>query len=286
MPRSEAYRNARRRAGLAWAALVGGAGGTVGAGLAALWAARHLPVCLWLLRAEAPGGWVACWGTRLALAVCAAAAAAGPGVLAGQVWRTARALRGLGGAAGPSVRLPAAQGLRPAVVDDPHPWAVTHGLWRPRVAISTGLLALLGPQELEAVLAHERHHVLRRDPLRLLLARAALAALLWTPGGRALLHTFTEASELAADAFAMEQVGPRTLASALHKIARAAVPPQPLARPAAGIGGTFAARVAQIAAFPRAVPAEALPPQTLWALGAGLGAWLGLLLCASALLRP
>ena len=49
--------------------------------------------------------------------------------------------------------------------------AVTHGLVRPRVAVSTGLIEALDASELTAVLVHERHHLRRRDPLRLLIER-------------------------------------------------------------------------------------------------------------------
>src|SRR5215469_10916022 len=50
-------------------------------------------------------------------------------------------------------------------------FAVTHGLLRPRVLLSTGLVQAPDQEELSAVLVHEQHHLLRRDPLRLLAAR-------------------------------------------------------------------------------------------------------------------
>src|SRR2546421_8523116 len=50
-------------------------------------------------------------------------------------------------------------------------FAVTHGLRRPRILLSTGLVEALDAAELTAVLVHERHHLWRWDPLRLLAAR-------------------------------------------------------------------------------------------------------------------
>jgi Zn-dependent protease with chaperone function len=54
-------------------------------------------------------------------------------------------------------------------------FAVTCGLIRPRMLVSTGLAAALTPAEVRAVLAHERAHLRARDPLRLLAARLFVA---------------------------------------------------------------------------------------------------------------
>src|SRR2546430_1444798 len=59
-------------------------------------------------------------------------------------------------------------------------FAVTHGLLRPRILLSTGLVEALDTAELTAVLVHERHHLARRDPLRLL-AAGLLAGYRWYP---------------------------------------------------------------------------------------------------------
>ena len=52
------------------------------------------------------------------------------------------------------------------------PLAFCAGLLRPRVFVSEGALARLGARALTAVVAHEGHHAARRDPLRILIARA------------------------------------------------------------------------------------------------------------------
>ena len=62
------------------------------------------------------------------------------------------------------------------VVRSERPLSVTLGLLRPQIWVSTGLVEVLAPQELEAVLAHERCHARRRDSLRRLLARVGSLA--------------------------------------------------------------------------------------------------------------
>src|SRR3984885_3279748 len=57
------------------------------------------------------------------------------------------------------------------LITDPQPRAFCVGLFRPRVYVSTGAVAILDEAALSAVLAHERHHARRRDPLRLAAGR-------------------------------------------------------------------------------------------------------------------
>jgi Zn-dependent protease with chaperone function len=63
------------------------------------------------------------------------------------------------------------------LIADDTPQAFCAGLLRPRVYVSTGALELLDPAALAAVMAHERHHALRRDPLRVACGRALAAGL-------------------------------------------------------------------------------------------------------------
>jgi Zn-dependent protease with chaperone function len=73
-------------------------------------------------------------------------------------------------------------GSTPALVsDDDQPHAFCIGLLRPRVYVSRATLEFLDDDELEAVLAHEVHHARRRDPLRLLAARALADGLFFLP---------------------------------------------------------------------------------------------------------
>jgi Zn-dependent protease with chaperone function len=103
------------------------------------------------------------------------------------------------------------------VIAEDRPLAFCAGLLHPRIHVSTGALAILGPAELDAVLAHERHHVRRRDPLRLFLVRAIGDALFVLPALPRLAERYGALVELGADDAAVLASGgePGALASAL-----------------------------------------------------------------------
>jgi peptidase M48-like protein len=112
------------------------------------------------------------------------------------------------------------------LLDDPVPQAFCAGLLRPRIYLSTATVRGLEPDELEAVLAHERHHRLRRDPLRVALARALADAFFFLPVLRRLGVGHSALAELAADDAAVRGVrgGAATLASALLSFGGSAHP--------------------------------------------------------------
>jgi hypothetical protein len=105
-------------------------------------------------------------------------------------------------------------------VATPKAFALTVGLFRPRVFVSDGLVAALPAELLAAVVAHERCHAARRDPLW----RWALGWLsrLHLPSLRRRLFTaYVRASEEACDAAAARDVGdPVRVAAALVAVAR------------------------------------------------------------------
>jgi Zn-dependent protease with chaperone function len=90
--------------------------------------------------------------------------------------------------------------------------------------IARSVLQACTPQELEAVLAHEKGHIDRRDNLRRLLMYAAPDAVAWLPGSAHLASAWRRALEEAADdeAAAVGEEGRLALAAALVKIARLA----------------------------------------------------------------
>jgi hypothetical protein len=91
------------------------------------------------------------------------------------------------------------------------------GLLRPAVYVSEGALAAGGP-ELRAILAHEEHHRVRRDPLRLLCARVVADALRPLPPFASLAEREAALADLAADAASVEALGDRApLASAFAR---------------------------------------------------------------------
>lgn len=114
---------------------------------------------------------------------------------------------------------------RTYVVDDDVPRSYTVGTLRPRVVISSGLLAGLDEQEVQAVFAHEEGHLAARDNLILLVARTLAATFALLPGVRAAVVRLRRAQELAADDFARRRTGdPLVVASSLQKFARALFP--------------------------------------------------------------
>ena len=137
--------------------------------------------------------------------------------------RATRAMLGRVGAAGthpPGPRLAALcaeLGLtgRVGILARAAPLALCHGLLRPRIWISHGTLALLTPPELTAVLRHERAHLRRRDPLRLLLARSLAAGVPFLPVVGELAALLPLAQELAADRAVLREQGRDDLARAL-----------------------------------------------------------------------
>jgi hypothetical protein len=99
------------------------------------------------------------------------------------------------------------------------------GFARPRVYLSSATLDVLSDAQLAAVVAHEAHHVRRRDPLRLLLVTALADALFFLPALRRLKQRYAALAELAADEAAVAAVrDPSHLAAALLQFGEAGMP--------------------------------------------------------------
>ena len=130
------------------------------------------------------------------------------------------------------------------------------GLLRPAVYVSEGALAADGP-EVRAILAHEEHHRVRRDPLRLLCARIVADALRPLPPFASLAEREAALADLAADAATVEALGDRA----------------PLASAFARWGSVAPERVDRLAGATRAV---AIPSTLLIATAAIVAAITGL----------
>lgn len=96
------------------------------------------------------------------------------------------------------------------------------GTFRPRLFIADHLFDSLTPGELTAAIAHECGHLARRDNLKRSVLRICRDILTVVPCGRVLDRDWAEASEEAADEFAVcsSKQSALDLASALVKIAR------------------------------------------------------------------
>ena len=229
----------------------------------------HAAVAVLALADFAMMGWpLPTWFDTVAVTLVLASAAVGlaaSAVVAVRAAAGSRALQKLVRAAGrpvpPFIQNEAAVlecAARLDVVAAEEALAVTYGLIRPRILVSTGLATALTPAEVSAVLAHEREHLRCRDPLRLLAARLAaswacyLPAARWLWGGAMLRH------ELAADRAAAGRAGRSVVAGALLKLASTPTCPAVAAASPAGDGPrSLEARVSQLEAGrpPRQRPA-------------------------------
>lgn len=95
------------------------------------------------------------------------------------------------------------------------PEAFCYGLLRPRICLTSGLLAVLAPAEIEAVVRHERHHVRQYDPLRTLFWTLVSGTFWWLEDRAEHAHLLRE---LAADRAVIAEQGRTSLASALLKL--------------------------------------------------------------------
>jgi hypothetical protein len=134
-------------------------------------------------------------------------------------------------------------------LDSPAASAFCAGLLRPRVFVTSGMVAALAAEELDAVLVHEAEHARRRDPLRRLVGRAAADVLFWLPLVGWWMRHRQEDAELAADRAVIDRVGRTPLARALRATASPATP-----MVGARFDGAGPARVTQLLGDP-------LPPR-------------------------
>jgi len=94
------------------------------------------------------------------------------------------------------------------VVDWDMPLALSTGIRRIRVFISSQLIQSLSPKQLEVVIAHEQSHLSRRDPVRHLIAHTfSFTHFPWLR--KNMLMDFDLATEQACDEVAAEKVGNR-----------------------------------------------------------------------------
>jgi hypothetical protein len=140
----------------------------------------------------------------------------------------------------------AVDGTACRVIETERREAFCAGYLYPRVFVSRGVLSELSAEELRAVVTHERHHVDRRDPLRLLVARSLADGLFFVPLLRCSGERCATLGELAADEAVVKRLeGRGALASALLKFSA------PGAQPAT-VAGIAAERVDNLMGDPAA----------------------------------
>jgi len=168
------------------------------------------------------------------------------------------------------------------VVAGDEAFAITYGLIRPRILVSTGLAATLAPAEIRAVLAHEREHLRHRDPLRLLAARLVAAWGCYLPAAGWLARRAALRHELAADRAAAGSAGRGVLAAALLKLA--AMPACPAIAAAGSAGDERRSLEARITQLERGRPLrQRLAMSRLLASAATLAVLAAASLCCAAM---
>lgn len=140
----------------------------------------------------------------------------------------ARLNRGIGSlpvmktpSSGPFREAIAAAGVDPAtvrIVEGLANPAFTAGWWKPRIYLAAELPQRLSGPELECLVAHERAHLSRRDPLRLTVLRFFACMLFWIPALRKLAADVADEAEFEADDVAAHGK-PLVLASAILNVA-------------------------------------------------------------------
>jgi Zn-dependent protease with chaperone function len=140
------------------------------------------------------------------------------------------------------------------LVDLAVPVAFCYGYLRPRVLVSTGLVELLPPRELEALLLHEREHLRQRDPLKVAAGKLLAASTFFVPLLTALYRRFLVEKELAADRAAIrEQAGAASLSAALLRLLEQQAPGSPAF--GAGSSDALEARLDALLGSPRRLAA-------------------------------
>ncbi|HEY0829330.1 MAG TPA: M56 family metallopeptidase [Bacilli bacterium] len=92
------------------------------------------------------------------------------------------------------------------VVEDDAFVALTMGVLRPRIIISTGLLNMFQEKEAEAILLHEHYHYIHRDPLKSILFTIMVDGLGYIPIIKAIAGYYKIWKELLADRFVIRQM--------------------------------------------------------------------------------
>ncbi len=201
-----------------------------------------------------------------------------------RLMKTRRAVEGFGPRVTPgktACELAGELGIRRlVVVDDPRTCCcVCVGLFRPRVIISTGVIAALDEAQLRAVLAHEASHASHRDPLLITLSRAAGAGLFFVPLARGLSRLSLARAEMAADAAAVAVAGRAALCGALLALDKATPAGGAMARVASAEVIDLRIQALKAKSVPRTHELE-------WLLGAGMVVLVAMSLVVTAWVRP
>lgn len=170
------------------------------------------------------------------------------------------------GARGDDAELSVPAGVR--VVDHHVPVAYSVPGWHTRLVLTAGLVDLLTPPQLAAVVAHERAHLQSHHDLLLLPFQAWSVALGRLPGVDAARRAVAALAEMQADDAAARQVGADTVAAALAAVVLAdrTQPGLPMPTDVPEVGGTAVVRRVRRLTHPQSMSAPAVIGVWAWAI--------------------
>jgi len=117
------------------------------------------------------------------------------------------------------------EGVSCRILETPVLYSALVGFWRPELIVSQGLLYVLTPEQLAAVIAHEQAHYHYRDTFWFFWLGWIRTCTGWLPQTDALWEELLLLRELRADNRAARQVDPLTLAESLLLVVRSAILP-------------------------------------------------------------
>ncbi|NEW08608.1 M48 family metalloprotease [Paenibacillus sp. SYP-B3998] len=110
-------------------------------------------------------------------------------------------------------------GYELVVVSDDSFIALTMGMIRPKIIVSTGVLNSYSVNEVQAILQHERYHCMRRDPLKIFISTLLVVGLGYIPIFKCFHHYYKTWKELLADRYVIKMMGTEyVLGSVLVKL--------------------------------------------------------------------
>ena len=110
------------------------------------------------------------------------------------------------------------------IIEDKNRFSFCYGLFRPRICLSSGLVANITSDELKAVLLHENYHVKNRDSLRIILGKTASLMFFFIPTLKDIQAHYVFSKEVAADELVIKEGKRMSLISALTKLLSPNVP--------------------------------------------------------------
>jgi len=104
------------------------------------------------------------------------------------------------------------------MIDIEFPYIAQIGFWSPELVMSKGFVYLLEPEELTAVLAHEKAHYIFRDTFCFFVLDLIRSLTFWLPNTQMLWQKLILMREIRADRWALRVADPLVLTQSLLKI--------------------------------------------------------------------